>query len=553
VNRGGDRTVLLELSRYLKLTLVELEGVGPLQFIQNEALGGSELARRGNDLVAVIFPEPLRAGQDLTLRFTYGGPVLSEAGGGLLYVGARGAWYPNRGFSFADFDLRFTYPPEWTLVATGKQQPVAPAGAMQASRWVSERPLPVAGFNLGRYVNAEARSETATVRAFATRGMEKEFVEQAQRRAQQEAAQRRSPLIAIPFLPDPARNAQGLATSAAHTLDELARLFGPYPYSSLALTQMPGTAAQGWPGLIFLSSYVFLSDAERDSARVDRFNNILYGRVMLRHEIAHQWWGNGVLWEIYRDQWMVEALSNYSALLLLEEESPESYRVVMDQLRLDLLREGQGGKPYKDAGPVTLGGRLSSSRFPDGFDVVSYGRGTWLLHMLRHMLRDGSGVSPPARAARGRRAPATPRDRDELFFRVLRDLRREFEGKSMSTADLQRAFEAVLPRSLWFEGRQSLDWFFEDWVNGVDVPKFELRDVRFSTQGGRAVVTGKIVQSDAPERLVTSIPIFAATAGQPQLLGRVFADGEQTSFRFTVPAGTRRLVLDPHQTVLRQP
>jgi hypothetical protein len=33
----------------------------------------------------------------------------------------------------------------------------------------------------------------------------------------------------------------------------------------------------------------------------------------------------------------------------------------------------------------------------------------------------------------------------------------------------------------------------------------------------------------------------------------VFADGEQTSFRLPVPAGAKRLLLDPHQTVLRQP
>jgi aminopeptidase N len=315
---------------------------------------------------------------------------------------------------------------------------------------------------------------------------------------------------------------------------------------------MPGGASQGWPGLIFLSSYAFLSDAERESARVGAFNNILYGRLMLRHEVAHQWWGNNVLWEIYRDQWVVEALSNYSAMLLLEEDDPAAYRTAMDQLRSDLLHENAAGKPYKDAGPVTLGGRLSSSAFPDGFDVVSYGRGTWLLHMLRHMLRDASLNSAPRRA-RERRPAATPRDPDELFFRVLRDLRRDFEGKRISTADLQKAFEAVLPRSLWFEGRQSLDWFFEDWVNGVDVPKLELRNVRFSTQGGRALVTGKIHQSDAPERLVTSVPIFAATAGGPLLLGRVFADGEETSFRFTVPAGTKRLLLDPHHAVLRKP
>jgi len=72
----------------------------------------------------------------------------------LLYVGARGTWYPNRGMAMADFDLTFHYPPGWTLLATGKPAPLSsqstrPAQAAppiaideQVTHWVSERPSP---------------------------------------------------------------------------------------------------------------------------------------------------------------------------------------------------------------------------------------------------------------------------------------------------------------------------------------------------------------------------------------------------------------------------
>ena len=91
-----------------------------MEFIQNPAVEGTQLARSGNDVVAVILPEPARKGQKINLRFVYGGEVLAEAGNGLLYVGERGTWYPNRGLAMSDFDLTFHYPPGWTLVATGK-------------------------------------------------------------------------------------------------------------------------------------------------------------------------------------------------------------------------------------------------------------------------------------------------------------------------------------------------------------------------------------------------------------------------------------------------
>ena len=34
-------------------------------------------------------------------------------------------------------------------------------------------------------------------------------------------------------------------------------------YGYLALTQMPGNFSQGWPGLVFLSSYVFVPEQQR--------------------------------------------------------------------------------------------------------------------------------------------------------------------------------------------------------------------------------------------------------------------------------------------------
>jgi len=54
--------------------------------------------------------------------------------------------------------------------------------------------------------------------------------------------------------------------------------------------------------------------------------------------------------------------------------------------------------------------------------------------------------------------------------------------------------------------------------------------------------------------LVTSIPLYAVVAGKaPVLLARVFAEGAETSFRVSAPAGTRKLLLDPQGTILSAP
>jgi hypothetical protein len=547
VERGGDRTLIFELSRNLRVRSATADGQ-PLEIIQNQALEGSQLARRGNDLVAVVFPEPLAAGRRLALRFSYGGSVLSEAGGGLMYVGARGAWYPNLGPAMANFDLEFHYPKEWTLLATGKRVSLGESGGEQVAHWVSEKPIPLAGFNLGQYVRATARADGVAIEAFAAPGPPgpppTQDVVVIPRWFPVPRQAPENPVVLPP--PNPAAKADAVAHASAQMVDFLAPRLGPFPYSSLALTEIPGPASQGWPGLVFLSHYAYLASQERVRGGSDEYDSILYRSLMEWHETAHEWWGDAVLWKSYRDQWLVEALANYSALTLLEQKRPADARAVLEHYRQGLLRNGPRNKPYTEAGPVTLGLRLDSFYFPDGYDVVSYGRGTWLFHMLRYLVRQDESEKDAPGSAGG--------DPDAAFFRVLRTLRERFQGKSISTADVQQAFEEALPPSSQYEGRRSLDWFFQQWVNGSAVPRLKLNDVRISRRAEGAVATGTILQEEAPKDLVTCVPVYADTGGgHPLWLGRVFADGPETSFKFSVPPGTRKILLDPYQTLLTRP
>jgi hypothetical protein len=554
--RGGSRFLGFELSRFLQIQSVEADGK-PVEFIHNPAVEGTRLARSGNDLVAVILPEPARKGQKIRLRFVYGGEVLAEAGKGLLYVGARGTWYPNRGLAMADYDLTFHYPQEWTLLATGKPATRTPRtasagpGDEQVSRWVSERPIPVAGFNLGKYVRGAAQAGNVTVETYATIGVEKDFPKPPLPTVQSdepplrpgsvpENIAPRTPIISLE--PSPARNATAVAEVTARAIRYYADRFGPFPYSQLALTQLPGRESQGWPGLIFLSSYAFLTPQEREEFHVDPLHTLLE-QLVPAHEAAHQWWGDLIIWATYRDQWFSEGLANYCSLMILQEKNPAGFRLVMEKYRRDLADKNGDGSLLKDAGPVTLGNRLLSSHFPEGYEAISYGRGTWLFHMLHSMLEDAAEVD--ARKNGGRKGAEDP------YVRSLRKVRQRYAGKAISTRALLDVFAEDLPPSLRYEGKASLDWFLEGWVNGTSLPRLELQGVKFVAQANATVVSGVIRQKDAPEDLVTSVPIYAVASGRPPVLvGRVFADGAETSFHLSAPAGTHKLLLDPNGTIL---
>src|SRR5208337_3321939 len=520
VRSGGERTLLFELSRYLKIEAVEADD-RPVDFIQNPAMEGTELRRKGNDAVALVFPAPLAPGQELKLRFGYAGEVLSVAGNGLLYVGERGTWYPNFGLSPARFEMEFHYPANWTLVATGKQMSRAggedgetseEAGAEKVSRWTSERPIPLAGFNLGKYVRAEARAGNILVEALGTKGVEKSFPKAQPELIEQPpfpGASTRTvpPIVRTPPPPSPAHDAQAVADRAAKAIASFSEGFGPYPYSSLALTQMPGNLSQGWPGLVFLSSFAFLSSQEQADLHLDPETRVLDSQVLI-HETAHQWWGDLVLFKNYRDQWISEGLANYASLLILEQQNPAQFRQALEKYRRDLLSKNQDGEWLRDAGPVTFGPRLDSSHFPRGYEAISYERGTWLFHMLRMMLRDSETAS---RSRKGRV------NADEPFFRALRKIRDRYAGKAISTKELVEVFEEELPRPLWYEKRPKLDWFLEGWIEGTAIPELEAREIRITEKAGVTTVTGVIVQKDAPDDLVTAVPVYATTAANAQV------------------------------------
>lgn len=550
VRDGGTRVLLFELSRFLQVESVKLGGQA-VEFIHNPAVEGTDLSRRGDDLLAVILPAPVAAGSEIELEFVYGGEVLADAGHGLMYVGEHGTWYPNRGIAMSDFDLTFHYPQGWTLVATGKPTPVAAAADrpnMQTTRWVSERPIPFAGFNLGKYKVARTQAGRVTVETYATEVVEKNFptADAPVVESQPVDINHPRPPMQLPSThqPSPAQHEATVGEAAARAIEYYAARFGPYPYNGLALTQMPGPQSQGWPGLVFLSSYAFLSREEREQLHFSP-ERILIQETIPAHETGHQWWGDLVTWRSYRDQWFSEGLANYCALMMLQEKNPAGFKQVMEKYRHDLVEKNADGVAPRDAGPVTLGARLLSSRFPEGYEAIAYGRATWLFHMLRTMLRDGAESE---RKDKDKRAGA-----EEPFVRALHKLRQRYEGKAVSTEEIMSVFAEDLPPALQYEGKQSLDWFLEGWINGIALPKLELKSVRFTPKGAGVAVSGTIVQKDAPEDLVTSVPVYGVVGGRQTLLGRVFADGEETVFHLSAPAGTSKVVLDPNQTVLTSP
>jgi hypothetical protein len=544
--RGGEQMLSLELSRHLAVQSVTDALGRALVFFQNEEVNRNDIAARGNDSVLVALAEAPAAGDTFKLTFRYKGRVISDAGNGAYFVGARGIWYPNvGGFDrFAAYDMSFRWPRNLVLVANGKKISESEEAEWKTGRWISESPVSTSGFNLGNYESRSVQTDRFTVEVYANRRLETEMVEQLRRNAQVSTrivmpGGRRPiivPVLIDPIAPSPTGQLEQLAKEVEEAIRFNESLSVAFPLSRLAVAQIPGSFGQGWPGLLYLSTLSFLSPAAQARMGANERTQEQFLDLVPPHEVAHQWWGNLVGWSSYRDQWINEGLANYMALMFAESRKPgqqvmkEWLSVYRDRLK---VKDRDSDEALAEAGPLVLGRRLMSSKSTAAYTSIIYGKGTWVLHMLRMMLRDEKAAEPDAR-----------------FVRLLRTLATDYRHRALSTADLQREVEKLMTKEMDLEGGRSMDWFFDQWVYGIEIPRFSL-DFKVAPQAKRFVVTGTLKQKDTAGTFIARVPLYAETArGRLTLLGTVVTSGEETKFRFTTGAAPRKLVIDPHQTVL---
>ena len=63
------------------------------------------------------------------------------------------------------------------------------------------------------------------------------------------------------------------------------------------------------------------------------------------------------------------------------------------------------------------------------------------------------------------------------------------------------------------------------------MPTYALEDVKISLRTGKPVAAGTLLQKNAPNSLITAVPIYASLPdGTLRFLARVFADGDETTF-----------------------
>ena len=530
VGENPGRVFSLAISRAETVTAARLDGI-PVEIVFQESTRTRALRADENDLFLVVAPNVLAPGSLHELEMDHEGAVIADRGSGVYSVGARSNWYPRLDLEFATYDLEFRYPKELTLVTAGDVLEDRTEGAIRITRRRTPGPIRVAGFNFGNYARISRTTDGMTVDVFGNRGLDPALAPRPKATIVPQAVVRplyrggppqntaTTTIVQTPPSPDPLGRLEAVAADVSESLKFFSATFGSPSLKTLTVSPIPGTTGQGFPGLIYLSTLSYLEEAQRPQGVQEARQKTFFSDLMVAHEVAHQWWGNVVATDKYQDEWLMEGLAHYSALMWLEKKRGVAAMLLeLSNFRLDLLASTADGPTVDSFGPLTWGYRLESARAIDTWRIVTYEKGAWILHMLRRRMGDTK------------------------FNTMLSEFRRRFGLKAATTQDFQYLVREFSPAS-----PEAVDAFFDSWVRSTGIPSVRAR----YTTTGRAPsvkVSGSIDYDGSSQRGVfsdfsTEIPLEITLPNGQRRIEWVRSGDKNEPFSFTLPQAPTKIAV----------
>ncbi len=418
------------------------------------------------------------------IRLHYHGNLIKRVKDWYALKSSRG-WYPSHRIrSKADFRVSFTYPEKFEFSGSGELVRTDTSENYITSVWRSTVPVNDMSFNIGFFKNHhiyEPSIPQITIQISKTG-----HHEIAQYLAAQGVGSGRNMEIEV-------------GNDVAGSMRLFQDWFGKLPLNHFYATDIPTIHGEAFLGLIHLSWQTFQLTLEDGKNEIFR-----------AHEVAHQWWGIGVDFATYHDQWISEAFSEYCGWLyylhLLKDKKSDDKKFfdILKKHRDELINNrkyllGSGQK----AGPIWLGYRTLSSDTQGDYRLIIYQKGALVLHMLRCILLDIENGN------------------DNKFYELLSNFYRKYQGTKVSTENFLTYLEEVTGDQ-W-------DWFFEQWVYGTDIPEYvyqyQINDI---PEG--YIVNLRVTQNNVSEQFKMPILIGITFDNDSTVVVRKWVDKYRSEF-----------------------
>jgi aminopeptidase N len=183
-----------------------------------------------------------------------------------------------------------------------------------------------------------------------------------------------------------------------------------------------------------------------------------------------------------------------------------------------------------------MGLRLISPRTGDAYQNVTYPKGAYVLQMLRSMMRS-----------------TDDHDQDKAFIAMMHDFVESHRERAATTESFKAIAEKHMTKLMDFGRNGRLDWFFDEWVYGTQVPRYHFDSQLGSADGGQVKLHMTITQSEVDEHFAMLVPIFADFGKGMIRLGQVGVIGNSTrSVDFVLPSQPKKVALNAYKDILER-
>lgn len=290
-------------------------------------------------------------------------------------------------------------------------------------------------------------------------------------------------------------NAVEYAAIAAQQQEYFTTIFGQPDSPTLEIVELPEDApSASWAPTIAAIAGTRIGD--KNSSR------------LLANTIARQWWGSEISPSTLNDAWITNGMARYAELMNLEETNGKN------SLQ-NTIPDIEAGALAYDTVPLTTLARTDP--FSPQFQSMTLEKGAMVFHMLRFQLGDDN------------------------FLTFLRGLLSQFNGKPVSSADVEDVAKA--------HTNLNLQPFFVQWLDGTGAPTFQDKFTVYrlgSNKGFRTV--GSVAQDLDLFRMPIDLRI--ETDGKTETR-RIDVTGTDSAYTVETFGRPRRIAIDPDNWVLK--
>ena len=285
---------------------------------------------------------------------------------------------------------------------------------------------------------------------------------------------------------------------ATEIVEVMQRLIGPFPYEKLAHVQS-STRFGGMEN----SSAIFYAEKPYVERRM--------GEGVVRHETAHQWFGDAVTPRDWPHLWLSEGFATYFDGVI-------GAALDGDTVLSNHMRDGAESYFKSDVTDRPIVDSANAAEPMKLLNANSYPKGAWVLHMLRGLIGD------------------------RPFFDGLRTYYRTYRDSTATSEDFQRVMEKT--------SGKDLSWFFHQWLYQPGYPQL---DVTWQRDAGAGRMVVGITQRQKPEWGLFRLPVLTLEfrdANGKTLRRDVAVSGAETSARIDLPFTPTEVHADPDGKLL---